>query len=73
MTSLEVTNSVSNVTDQNNSFSITILGYWTSRGGLETINLLRGLLELREQVDNKRHVEDVTQRGNQIKLGGEEN
>ena len=38
--SSEATNTVLNITDENNTSSITIPGHWFSRGGAETINKL---------------------------------
>ena len=49
VTSFEATISDFNKTDENISFSITIPGYWTSRGAAETKNGLRDILGLREQ------------------------
>ena len=39
--SLEATNTVLNITDENNSYSITIPRGLSSRGGAETINTLK--------------------------------
>ena len=52
--------------DENNSFSITIPGLWSSRDGAETINRLQKLLTLRSEKDIELHVEEVRKRGNQI-------
>ena len=43
VTSFETTNSFSSITDENNSFQITIPDYWTSAGGPETYFKLRYL------------------------------
>ena len=43
VTSFEAINSVFNITDESNSFSITTVGPWSSRGGVETIKELRKL------------------------------
>ena len=51
VTNFEATNSVINITKENNSCSFTIPGYSSSRGGSETIVELRELLQLREQND----------------------
>ena len=40
VTSFEATNSVFNITDENNSFSISTISYWTPEGGEELINKL---------------------------------
>ena len=59
VTSFETTNSVFNITDKNNSFSVNIPGYWITRGGQQTINKLKELLELREANDIELHVAEV--------------
>ena len=72
MTSLEAINSVFNITGENDSFSITTPGYWSSRGGAETINKLQIFLELRPQNDIQLHVEEVRKRGSRKKIGENE-
>ena len=62
VTSFEATNSVFIITDENNSFSNTMEGDWSSRGGVETTNKLQNLLQLRFKSDIKLHVEDVRKR-----------
>ena len=69
VTSFEATNSVFIITDENNKFSITIEGLWSSRGGVEIINKLQKLLQLTSKNDIELHVEKVKRRGNQIKIG----
>ena len=71
VTSFEAINSVFNITNENNSFSITTPSHWSSRGGAETIYKLQKLLELRSQNDIQLHVE-VRKRGKQIKIGQNE-
>ena len=66
VTSFEATNFVFNLTDENNSFSNTIEGHWSSRGGTENINRLQKVLQLRSKNDIKLHVEEDRKRGNQI-------
>ena len=68
VTSFECTNSVFNITNENNSFSITIEVHWSSRGGAETINKLQKLIQFRPKNDIKLHVEEVKERANQIKI-----
>ena len=65
-------NSVFNITKENNSFSITIPGHWSPRGGAETITRLHQLLKLRSQDDIGLHVQEVKKRGTQIKTGDKE-
>ena len=67
VTSFDPTNSVLKRTDENKSFSITIPGYWTSRGGVETLFKLREMLELREEMDVELRVEKFGKKGNRIK------
>ena len=69
VTSLECTNSVFNITNENNSFSITIPGHWESKSAQKTIDELNKLLELRSL---ELHVAEVRKRGNQIKIGDKE-
>ena len=47
VSSLEFTNSVFNITNENNSFSITIPGHWQNKSAERTIFTLDNLLELR--------------------------
>ena len=69
MTSFETTNSVFNITDENNTFSISTPGHLSSRGGSETINELREILRLRARNDIELHIEEFRKRGSQIKIG----
>ena len=64
LTSLECTNSVFNITNKNNSFSITIPGHWESQSAEKTINELNISLELRSL---ELHVAEVRKRGNKKK------
>ena len=63
VSSFECTNSVLNITNENNSFSVTIPGHWKSESAEETINELNKLLELRSQNDIDLHVEQVRKKG----------
>ena len=63
VTSLEVTNSVSNITDGNSSFSVSTPGQWNSEDGEELIKKINDLLELRSQNDIELHVKEVEKRG----------
>ena len=62
VTGSEATNSVFNITDENNSFSITIAGCWYCRGGEETIKRLREILGIRAREDIDLHGEDLRKR-----------
>ena len=69
VTSFECTNSVFNITNENNSFSITIPGHWETKSAEKTIEELNELIELRSL---ELHVKEVRKRGNKIKIGGKE-
>ena len=62
----ECTNSVFNITNENNSFSIIIPAHWESEFADEIIDELNRLLELKT-IDL--HVNEVRKRGNIIKIG----
>ena len=70
VTSFECINSVFNITDENNSFSITIPSRWRIPNYLEynVIGELKNLLELKSENDIGLHVGEVRKRGNEIKL-----
>ena len=59
VTWFECTNSVSAITNENNSFSITITGHWISESAEKTIDELNKLLDLRSENDIEIHVEQV--------------
>ena len=69
VSSLECTNSIFNITDKNNSFSIIIPGHYQNKSDEKTIHNLNKLLEL-ESLDL--HVEEVKKRGNKIKIADKE-
>ena len=69
VSSFECTNSVFNITDENNSFSITIPGHFQNKTDEKTIDELNKLLELKSL---ELHVEEVKKRGNKIKIGDNE-
>ena len=64
VSSFECTNSVFNITDENNSFSIIIPGHYQNESDEETIVNLNNLLELKSL---ELHVAEVRKRGNIIK------
>ena len=66
VSSFECTNSVFNITDENNSFSITIPGHWESKSAEKTIVELKKLLEL---MSLELHVKETRKRRNRIKIG----
>ena len=69
MTSLECTNSVFNITKENNSFSITTPGHWDSKSAEKTMDEPNKLLEIRSL---GLHVEEVGKRRSKIKIGDKE-
>ena len=69
VSSLECTNSVFNITSENNSFSIIIPGHYQSKSNEKTTNDLNKLLELKSL---ELHVEEVRKRRNKTKIGDNE-
>ena len=69
VSSFECTNSVLNITDDNNSFSIIIPAHWESELADKIIDELNRLLKLKTL---DLHVNEVRKRGNIIKIGGKE-
>ena len=66
---LECTNSVFNITNENNSFSIIIPGHYQTEFAEKMINDLNKILELKSL---ELHVEEVRRRGNKLKIGDNE-
>ena len=69
VSSFECTNSVFNITNENNSFSIIIPGNYATELAEKIIDELNKLLELKSL---ELHVKEVGKRGNKIKIGGNE-
>ena len=69
VSSFECTNSVFNITNENNSFSIIIPGHYQNKSDEKMINDLNKLLELKSL---ELHVNEVRKRGNKIKIGDNE-
>ena len=69
MSSLECTNFVFNITNENNSFSIITPGHYQNESDAQTIDNLNKLLELKSL---ELHVDEVKKRGHKIKLGDNE-
>ena len=69
VSSFECTNSVFNITNENNSFSIIIPGHYETESAEKTIDDLNKLLEIRSL---ELHVAEVRKRGNKIKIGDKE-
>ena len=70
VSSFECTNSVFNITNENNSFSIIIPGHYETEFAEQIIDDLNKFLELKSL---ELHVEEVLKRGNIIKIGDKEN
>ena len=70
VSSLECTNSVFNITNENNSFSIIIPGHYKTEFAEKVINDLNKLYELKSL---ELHVGEVRKRGNKIKIEDKEN
>ena len=69
MSSLERKNSVFNIINENNSFSIFIAGHYQTEFAEKMINDLNKLLELKSL---ELHVEELRKRGKKIKIGDNE-
>ena len=69
VSSFECTNSVFNITDENNSFSIVIPGHWETEFAEKIIDEVNRLLDLRSL---DLHVNEVRRRGNIIKIEDKE-
>ena len=69
VTSFEATNSVFNITNENNNFSIIIPGHWGYISAEKTIDEPNNFLELRSL---ELHVREVRNRGKKIKMGHNE-
>ena len=69
VSSFECTNSVFNITDDNNSFSILIPGHYETEFAEKIIDEVSRLLELKSL---ELHVNEVRKRGNIIKIGDKE-
>ena len=70
VSSFDCTNSLFDITDENNSFSITIPGHGVSKSAERTIDQLNKLLEFRSL---ELHVKEVRKRGNKRKIEENEN
>ena len=69
VSSFECTNSVFNITNENNSFSKIIPGHYEDKFAEKTTNDLNKLLELKSL---ELHVEEVKKRGIKIKIADKE-
>ena len=68
VTSLDCTNSVFNITDENNSFSINLRGHWNSNLAERTYYKLNNFLDLESRNNIDLHVKEVIKRGRQVKI-----
>ena len=69
VSSFECINSVFNITDENNSFSIIIPGHHQNKSDEKTIDDLNKLLEFKSL---ELHVDEVKKRGNKIRIADKE-
>ena len=69
VSSFKCTNSVFNITNENNSFSIIVPGHYETEFAEQIIDDLNKLLELKSL---ELHVEEVKKRGNKIKIANKE-
>ena len=69
VSSFETTNYVFNLTDENNSFSISIPGHRNSKSADKSIDELNKLLTFTSENDSEQRVGEVRKRGQQIKIG----
>ena len=63
VSSFECTNSVFNITNENNSFSIIVPGHYETESAQNTIDELNKLLDLRSENDIELHTEQVRKKG----------
>ena len=66
VSTFECTNSVFNITNENNSFSIIVPGHYEDKFAEKTIDDLNKLIELKPL---ELHVKEVQKRGQKIKIG----
>ena len=71
VTLFDCTNTVFNITNENNSFSITIPGHWNSESAEKTVGKLREILEL-DKKDLSLHIAAVREKGRKIYIGEDE-
>ena len=62
----DCTNSVYNINNENNSFSVNIPGHYQNKSDEKTIDDLNKFLELKSL---EIHLEKVRKRGNKVKIG----
>ena len=69
LSSLDCTNSVFSISDENNSFSINIPGHWEIEFHRKTFAKIDELIQLRSL---ELHVKEARKRGNKVKIGDNE-
>ena len=67
-TSDEATNSIFNLTNENNNFSISTPSHWNTEDGEEFITKLNKLLELRSEIDIELHDKEVEKESFRIEM-----
>ena len=71
VSSIECTNSVFNINNENNSFSITIPGHWNSESAKKPVEKLKKLLEI-DKKDLSFYIAAVREKNRKIYLGEDE-
>ena len=66
----EATNFLFNITNENNSFSISIAGFWVFEGSEEIVDKLIKLLKLRSGNDFELHIKDFEKNGSVLEMLG---
>ena len=69
VSSFEFSNSVFNITNENTSFSITILGHWETESDRKTFAKINELLDLRSF---ELHVKEVRKKGKKTQISDNE-
>ena len=69
MTSFDATNSVFDITDENNTFTDSKTRYWSPEYGEEPNTQLNKFLELRSEYDIELNVKEKEKRSTRIQIG----
>ena len=57
--SFDATKSVFNITKENNTFSVSIPGFWVAKGSEEIVDKLTNMLQFRSENDIELHIEEI--------------
>ena len=72
VTSFEATNSIFNITKENNRFSDTIFGHWNSKSAGKTFDEIIKFSELGSHNHIEIHFKEVRKNGDKLKIGDKE-